>query len=75
MEVLHASMQSLTGMEVLPILASSLLAIPPPLGRKQPQSNASVAEQLSTLKALQQEGAQALASHQASPLFTHHLTT
>ena len=75
MEDLHASMRSLTGMEVLPILASSLPAMPPLLGRKQPQSSASVAEQLSTLKTLQQEGAQALASHQASPHFTHHLTT
>ena len=75
MEDLHASMRSLTGMEVLPILASSLPAIPTPHGRKQLQSNASVAEQLSTLKALQQEGAQALANHQARPLFTHHLTT
>ena len=75
MEDLHASMRSLTGMEVLPILASSLPATPPPLGRKRPQSSASVAEQLSTLKTLQQEGAQVLASHQASPHFTHHLTT
>ena len=75
MEDLHASMRSLTGMEVLPILASSLPTIPAPLGRKQPQSSASVAEQLSTLKALQQGGAQALASHQANLLFTHHLTT
>ena len=75
MEDLYASMRSLTGMEVLPVLASSLPAIPPPLGRKRPQSSASVAEQLSILKTLQQEGAQALANHQASPHYTHHLTT
>ena len=68
MEDLLASMRSLTGMELLPILASSLPAKPLPLRGKWPQStaNASVAEQLSTLKALQQEGAQALVSQQAS---------
>ena len=76
MEDLLASMRTLTGMEVLPILAPSLPATPLPLGCKQPRSaaNASVAEQLRTLKALQQEGAQALASHQASPPLKHQLT-
>ena len=65
MKDLLASMRSLIGMEVLPILSSSLPATPPPLGGKPPQSvaNTSVAEQLSTLKALQQAGSQALASH------------
>lgn len=71
MDDLLASMRDLAGGHALPILAPRAHAAPQPLHSPRERSAfiASVADQLSALKALQQEGAQALAAaHQVCAL-------
>ena len=72
MEELLASMHDLTGSHVLPILAAHVHASPQPVPRPLHDSaaGASVSEQLAALKALQQEGAQALSDTQVCCAFS-----
>ena len=69
MEELLSSMQDLTQGQALPVLIAQMPTAPQHLHSVNNCSagSTSVPDQLRALKALAQEGAQALASHQASP--------
>lgn len=69
MEELLSSMQDLTQGHALPVLVAQMPTAPQHLHSVNSSSagSTSVPDQLRALKALAQEGAQALASHQASP--------
>lgn len=75
MEELLSSMQDLTGGHALPVLAAQMQTAPQHLHSVNHSSahSTSVPDQLRALRALAKEGAQALASHQASPNFPSRL--